>query len=626
MCIDYRELNKLTVKNQYPLPRINDLFDQLQGSNVYSKIYLRSGYHQLRVREDDILKTTFRTYYGYYEFQVMPFGLTNAPAVFMDLINQVCKPYLDKFVIVFIDDILIYSKSKGDHEEHLKLILELLKKEKLYAKFSKSEYWLLKVQFLGQVIDSEGIHVDPAKIESIKDWASPKTPTEIYVSENFMVYCDALHKGLGFVLMQRDKVIGYASRQLKIQEKNYMTHDLELGAVVFTLKMWRHYLYGPKLELLSDYDCEIRYHPGKANVVAAAFSQKEMINPLRVWALVMTIGLNLLVQILNAQAEKWENITMDFVTKFPKTATDQDTIWVIIDRLSKSAHFLPIKETDSMEKLTRQYLKEFVSRNRVPVSINSYQDSRFTSYFWQSLQEALGLAPQCQKTLEQQRHEPSSSNHVQENLPSIDTTNTESMSELELLFSPMSDKYFNRKNEVVSKPFVVFNKQHTTQSTTTLVLADEPQLTVHNITDITTLNIQVHAEEDNNIQADDALFDAYEFINHFATSVIEVGESLNPSKLDQTRRQLATDPKICMFALTVSKAEPKNIKEAMADHAWIEAMQEKLHQFDGLVVWKLVDKPIGKTIIGLKWLWKNKKDEENISIRNKARLVAKGYR
>ncbi|GJV28135.1 putative reverse transcriptase domain-containing protein [Tanacetum coccineum] len=178
MCIDYQGLNKLTVKNRYPLPRIDDLFDQLQGSSVYSKIDLRSGYHQLRVREEDIPKTAFRTRYGHYEFQVMPFGLTNAPAVFMDLMNRVCKPYLDKFVIVFIDDILIYSKNKKEHEEHLKIILELLKKEELYAKFSKCEFWIPKVQFLGHVIDSEGIHVDPAKIESIKDWTSPKSPNE----------------------------------------------------------------------------------------------------------------------------------------------------------------------------------------------------------------------------------------------------------------------------------------------------------------------------------------------------------------------------------------------------------------------------------------------------------------
>ncbi|GJW13699.1 putative reverse transcriptase domain-containing protein [Tanacetum coccineum] len=169
MCIDYRELNKLTVKNRYPLPRIDDLFNQLQGSRVYFKIDLRSGYHQLRVRKEEISKTAFRTRYGHYEFQVMLFGLTKAPAVFMDLMNRVCKPYLDRFVIVFINDTLIYSKSRKEHKGHLKLILNLLKKKELYAKFSKCEFWLSKVQFLGHVIDSEGIHVDPAKIEAIKD-------------------------------------------------------------------------------------------------------------------------------------------------------------------------------------------------------------------------------------------------------------------------------------------------------------------------------------------------------------------------------------------------------------------------------------------------------------------------
>ncbi|GJS57820.1 putative reverse transcriptase domain-containing protein [Tanacetum coccineum] len=179
MCIDYRELNKLTVKNRYPLPRIDDLFDQLQGSSVYSKIDLRSGYHQLRVRDEDIPKTAFRTRYEHYKFQVMPFGLTNAPAVFMDLMNRLCKPYLDKFVIVFIDDILIYSRNKEEHANHLRIILELLKKEKLYAKFSKCDLWIHIMQFLRHLIDSQRLHVDPAKIEAVKNWASSTTPTEI---------------------------------------------------------------------------------------------------------------------------------------------------------------------------------------------------------------------------------------------------------------------------------------------------------------------------------------------------------------------------------------------------------------------------------------------------------------
>ncbi|GJV74020.1 putative reverse transcriptase domain-containing protein [Tanacetum coccineum] len=166
MCIDYRELNKLTVKNRYSLPSIDDLFDQLHGSQFFSKIDLRSGYHQLRVHEDDILKTAFRTHYGHFEFTVMPFGLTNAPTVFIDLMNRVCRPYLDKFVIVFIDDILIYYKTREEHVEHLRLVLELLKKEKLYAKFSKCKFWLREVQFLGHVINGNGIHVDPSKIEA----------------------------------------------------------------------------------------------------------------------------------------------------------------------------------------------------------------------------------------------------------------------------------------------------------------------------------------------------------------------------------------------------------------------------------------------------------------------------
>ncbi|GKB14774.1 putative reverse transcriptase domain-containing protein [Tanacetum coccineum] len=369
--------------NRYPLLRIDDLFDQLQGSSVYSKINLRSGYHQLRVCEEDIPKTAFRTRYGHYEFQVMPFGLTNAPTVFMDMMNRVCKPYLDKFLIVFIDDILIYSKSKKEHEEHLKLILELLKKEELYAKFSKCDFLLLKVQFLGHVIDSEGIHVDPAKFESIKDWASPKTLTETR-SENFVVYYNASHKGLGAVLMQREKVIAYASRQLKIHEKNYTTHDLELGAVVFALKMWRHYLYDTKIWIpcFGDLRSLIMHesHKSKYSIHPGSDKMYHDLKKLYWWP--------------NMKAEiatyKWENITMDFVTKLPKTSIGQDTIWVIVDRLTKSAHFLPMKETVSMEKLTRQYLKEVVSRHGVPVSIISDRDNRFTSHLWQTLHKILG--------------------------------------------------------------------------------------------------------------------------------------------------------------------------------------------------------------------------------------------
>ena len=179
MCIDYRELNKVTVKNKYPLPRIDDLFDQLQGASYFSKIDLRSGYHQLKMREEDVPKTAFRTRYGHYEFLVMPFGLTNAPAAFMDLMNRVCSPLLDQCVIVFIDDILIFSRTREEHEGHLRLVLELLKHEKLFTKFSKCEFWLREVQFLGHVVSEEGIKVDPTKIEAIKGWEPPKSPSEV---------------------------------------------------------------------------------------------------------------------------------------------------------------------------------------------------------------------------------------------------------------------------------------------------------------------------------------------------------------------------------------------------------------------------------------------------------------
>nr|GFA44199.1 putative reverse transcriptase domain-containing protein [Tanacetum cinerariifolium] len=291
MCIDYRKLNKL----------------------------------MLRVREEDIPKTAFRTRYGHYEFQVMPFGLTNVPAVFMDLRNRVCKPYLDKFVIVFIDDILIYSKDEKEHEEHLKAILELLKKEELYAKFSKCEFWIPKVQFLGHVIDSQGIHVDLAKIESIKDWASPKSPTEILqfigltgyyrrFTEGFSKIAKPMTKlpqkkvkfewgdkqeaafqllkqKLCAVLMQRENVISYASRQLKIHEENYTTHDLELGVIVFALKIWRHYLYGTKCMVFTDHkSLQHILDQKELNMRQCRWKEQE---PLRVRALVMTISLDL---------------------------------------------------------------------------------------------------------------------------------------------------------------------------------------------------------------------------------------------------------------------------------------------------------------------------------------------
>ncbi|KAL0546711.1 hypothetical protein IC582_016623 [Cucumis melo] len=612
LCIDYRELNKVTVKNRYPLPRIDDLFDQLQGATVFSKIDLRSGYHQLRIKDEDIPKTAFRSRYGHYEFIVMSFGLTNAPAVFMDLMNRVFREFLDTFVIVFIDDILIYSKTEAEHEEHLRMVLQTLRDNKLYAKFSKCEFWLKQVSFLGHVVSKAGVSVDPAKIEAVTGWTRPSTVSEVrsflglagyyrrfvenfsriatpltqltrkgapFVwskacedsfqtlkqklvtapvltvpdgSGSFVIYSDASKKGLGCVLMQQGKVVAYASRQLKSHEQNYPTHDLELAVVVFALKIWRHYLYGEKiqiftdhkslkyfftqkelnmrqrrwLELVKDYDCEILYHPGKANVVADALSRKVShsaaliirqaplhrdleraeiavsVGTVTMQLAQLTVQPTLRQRIIDAQSNdpylvekrglaeagqavefslssdggllferrlcvpsdsavktellseahsspfsmhpgstkmyqdlkqvywwrnmkrevaefvsrclvcqqvkaprqkpagllqplsipewKWENVSMDFITGLPRTLRGFTVIWVVVDRLTKSAHFVPGKSTYTASKWAQLYMSEIVRLHGVPVSIVSDRDARFTSKFWKGLQTAMG--------------------------------------------------------------------------------------------------------------------------------------------------------------------------------------------------------------------------------------------
>jgi hypothetical protein len=303
----------VTIKNKYPLPRIDILFDQLAGAKVFSKIDLRSGYHQIKIRPSDIPKIAFSTRYVLYEYLVMSFGLTNAPAYFMYLMNSVFMQELDQFIAVFIDDILIYSKNLEDHANHLHIILQRLRDHHLYAKFSKCEFWLDTVKFLGHTISSDGISIDPSKVQEVLDWKPPTSVHQIRsflglagyyrrfipdfskiakpmteqlkkgvkfswdqkcedafhtlrahlttapvlaqpdVSKPFDIYCDASGIGLGCLLMQDNRVIAYASRTLRTHEQNYPTHDLELAAVVHALKIWRHHLMGTKCHIYTDH-------------------------------------------------------------------------------------------------------------------------------------------------------------------------------------------------------------------------------------------------------------------------------------------------------------------------------------------------------------------------------------
>ncbi|WVZ76068.1 LOW QUALITY PROTEIN: hypothetical protein U9M48_024070 [Paspalum notatum var. saurae] len=594
ICVDYRALNEVTIKNKYPLPRIDDLFDQLQGAYAFSKIDLRSGYHQLKIRPSDIPKTAFTTKYGLYEYLVMSFGLTNAPAYFMHLMNRVFMDYLDKFIVVFIDDILIYSKTEEENEVHLRLVLQRLREHKLYAKLKKCEFWIDVVPFLGHIISKGGIAVDPRKISAITNWEVPQTPKKVCgflglagyyrrfienfsktakpmtsllekdatfkwtadrqaafdefkkrlttAPKKFTVYCDASRDGLGCVLMQEGKVVAYGSRQLRKHEVNYPTHDLELVVVVYALKIWRHYLFGQRceiytdhkslkyiftqnelnmrqrrwLELIKDYDMEIHYHPGKANVVADALNRKSYANMALGFQMPPELceefeSLNLgflshttvaafeaeptleeeinkyqkedeklqeiceslkkgeapdfkedergtlwyknricvpnidsirklilseahdtaysihpgstkmyydlkerfwwpgmkravaeyvavcdtcqrvkaehqrpagLLQPLKVPEWKWEEITMDFIKGY-------NSIWVVVDRLTKVAHFIPMNTTYSGARLAELYISRSVCLHGVPKKIISDRGSQFTSRFWEQLHDSL---------------------------------------------------------------------------------------------------------------------------------------------------------------------------------------------------------------------------------------------
>eukprot|EP00253_Pinus_taeda_P013617 PITA_13617 len=589
MCIDYRQLNKLTIKNKYPLPRIDELFDQVKGATVFSKIDLRSGYHQIRIKEEDIAKTAFRTRYGHYEFVVLPFGLTNAPATFMCLMNNIFHQYLDRFVLIFIDDILVYSRTVEEHQEHLRKVLQTLREHQLYAKFSKCDFFKEEIQYLGHVISKEGIAVDPEKIKAIMDWPVPKDVADIrsfmglagyyrrFVEgfskvafpitslqkkgkafqwtpncqqsfeqlkhlltttpilriadpdKDYVVCTDASKEGVGGVLMQEGRVVAYESRKLKEHQQKYSAYDLELTAVIHALKMWRHYLVGRKFLLLTDhhsltnyfsqptlnarqarwvdflsgFDFEIKHLQGKENRVADALTRKvqqlyevsvsewkspvlemvkeasrqdvnyqqlklqlqqsagltdqsdyklnedgmihfkqrlyvpsqdkiknlimdefhvshyaghpgyqKMITAIRkeyFWPGMKKDIAEYLARCLECQqikAEhqhpagllqplpipewKWKIISMDFITGLPKTKKGNDSIMVIVDKLSKAAHFIPVQSTYRAPQIAHVFMQNMFRLHGLPKVIISDRDVKFTSAFWRTLFADLG--------------------------------------------------------------------------------------------------------------------------------------------------------------------------------------------------------------------------------------------
>nr|AAV43966.1 putative polyprotein [Oryza sativa Japonica Group] len=504
MVIDYRALNEVTIKNKYPLPRIDDLFDQLKGARVFSKIDLRSGYHQLKIRSEDIPKTAFSTRYGLYEFTVMSFELTNAPAFFMNLMNKIFMEYLDQFVVVFIDDILIYSKNEEEHAEHLRLIMEKLRDHQLFAKFSKCEFWLDQVAFLGHVISSNGVEVDPSKVEVVLAWNPPKNVSEIRSFLGLAGYYRRFIEGFSKLarpmteLLKKEKKFQWSTacedsfQEMKKRCEVYTDHKSLKYIFTQTELNMRQRRW---LELIKDYDLGIHYHPGKANVVADALSHKTYCNEAQIWLdqdrlcreleklrltvvqsgvpASLTVQPTLESQIREAQKDdegikelikriqekkdtdfsiddqgtvwwgpricvpakkelrdlilkeahesaysihpgstkivkaehqrpagllqplpipewKWEEIGMDFITGLPRTPSGYDSIWVIVDRLTKSAHFVPVKTTFDGKKLAELYMTHVVCRFGCPKKIVSDRGTQFTSRFWKQLHEALG--------------------------------------------------------------------------------------------------------------------------------------------------------------------------------------------------------------------------------------------
>eukprot|EP00253_Pinus_taeda_P004481 PITA_04481 len=399
MCIDYRQLNKLTIKNKYPLPRIDELFDQVKGRTIFSKIDLRSGYHQIRIKDEDIAKTAFRTRYGHYEFVVLPFGLTNAPTTFMCLMNGIFHPYLDQFVLIFIDDILIYSRIIEEHHEHLRVVLQTLREHQLYAKFSKCDFFKLEIQYQGHVITKDGIAVDPEKIKVIMEWPVPKDVADV---RSFMGLAGYYRR---FV---EDQDSEYQQLKLQIQQsaKRDSQQEYELddaGRIYFKKR-----LYVPNQSrirnLIMDEFHTSHYtgHPGYQKMITAI--RKEYFWPGMKKNIVEYLARCLECQQIKAEHQhpagllqpllvpewKWEIISMDFITGLPRTKRNNDSIFVVVDKLSKAAHFIPVQSTYRAAQIAHIFMQNVFKLHGLPKTIISDRDVKFTSAFWKTLFTELG--------------------------------------------------------------------------------------------------------------------------------------------------------------------------------------------------------------------------------------------
>jgi hypothetical protein len=720
MCLDYRALNKITIKNRYPLPRIEELFDQVQGAKVFSKIDLRSAYHQVRIAEEDIFKTAFNTRYGHYEWLVLSFGLTNAPSTYQNLVNNVFKELLDVCVIVYLDDILVYSKNAEDHEKHLRQVMSLLRTNKLYAKWPKCDFYQQEVEYLGHIITGEGIKTDPAKVKAVNEWPTPTSASDIrafiglanyyrkFVSgyatiaaplndqlqkerrfvwtpdleeafvtlkaklssapilriadptAPFRIETDASGYAIGAALLQQDDndiwhPVAYESRKCKPAEKNYPVHERELLALIYALKTWRHYLYGGAfeahtdhktlqhlqeqanlsgrqarwLETLQEFDVTIVYKPGKSNIVADALSRRpdlslnaistaqpayldrirdqypndpdfgeifehltanqappgtlrgklskyhiidgilyfldnrvcvpvdkrlreDLIHAHHDAPIAGHLGVDKtylalqrqffwprldkavrryvtscdqcqrnkpinqapagLLQPLPVPTKPWESISMDFITHMPTTKRGNDAVFVVVDRLSKMAHFIPTKDTASATDTAKLFFDNIYCLHGLPESIVSDRDPKFTSKFWKSLFKRIGT-----------RLDMSTANHPQTDGQTERTNRTLK----EMLRSVINHRQNDWEDKLPSLEFAYNNSSNATTKTTPFFLA----------TGYTPRAIPVHQSTvHRDLPAVDEHLDRLEAITKAVTDNIHAAQDRQARHADQHRQ------------------------------------------------------------------------------------------